>query len=219
MAGVLRVGLTGGIACGRSTIAAMLDRPGWRIIDADLVAHALLAEGGEAVEEVVQAFGEGVRRAEGGIDRRALGGVVFCDTGARRRLEAILHPRILDVIERDIAAFEKRNADGIVIVDAALMVETGTYRRYHRLVVAHCARERQIERIMKRDRLSREAAAARVDAQAPVESKVALADYAIDTSGPLERTRERALEVAACLESDQRRLPDLPPKRSEKAVC
>src|SRR5262245_59190580 len=109
------------------------------VLDADAVAHALLASGGGAVEAVVAAFGDGVRAGAGGVDRSALGGIVFRDAAARARLESILHPRITEALEAEAAAFEKRHGKGIVVVDAALMIETGSHTRYQRLVVAHCA--------------------------------------------------------------------------------
>jgi len=213
--GLLKVGLTGGIACGRTTLSRVLAaRPGWLVLDADQVAHALMAEGGAAVAEIRGAFGEGVEAPGGGVDRKALGRIVFSDPGARRRLERILHPRILDIIDRDIEGFGRRVGSGVVVVDAALMVETGTHARHHRLVVAHCPRETQLSRLMARDRMSRGQAEARIAAQAPLEEKMALADYLIDTSGTLEETARATSAVADLLDEDMRSLPGLAPRRS-----
>ncbi|HXI01877.1 MAG TPA: dephospho-CoA kinase [Candidatus Saccharimonadales bacterium] len=217
MTGLLKVGLTGGIACGRSTVARSLDRPGWLHIDADRIVHALLADGGRAAEPVLETFGSGVKAAGGGVDRRLLAGLVFSDHEARRKLESIIHPLVYEVIDSDIASFEKRTGAGIVVVDAALMVETGSWRRYHRLVVVHCPPEIQIRRLMARDGLGREDARRRIAAQAPLAEKVALADYAIDTGSTLEATRQRASEVAASLEEDLRALPGLPSRRGGSA--
>jgi len=212
MPGVLKAGLTGGIACGRSTLSAVFRERGMLVLDADSVAHSLLAEGGGAVEPVVQAFGSSVR-AGGSIDRSSLGRIVFADPGARARLEAILHPRILSILEADTSAYEKRHGSGIVIVDAALMVETGSFKRYHRLIVARCAPGTQLARLMARDGSSREAAAARIAAQAPLEQKIALADYVIETGGSLDETRRETVRVAGLLEEDARSLPDLESRR------
>lgn len=220
MPGILRVGLTGGIACGRSTIGRHLrDRRGWLVLDADLVAHALTSEGGAAVERVLDAFGPGLRAREGGVDRRALGQIVFGDAGARAKLEGILHPMILGVLDADIAAFERRAGSGIVVVDAALIVETGRHRQYHRLVVAHCPLEVQRARLMSREGLTGEQAEARIRAQAPLAEKVAVADYLIDTGGTMAQTREEILRVTALLEEDLRVLPDLSPRRKGGDPC
>ncbi len=216
---MLRVGLTGGIACGRSTVGAFLKERGILVLDADDVAHALLCEGGGAVGEVAAAFGPGVLRPGGGVDRTSLARVVFADAGARRTLEAILHPRILEVLDADVRAFESRRGEGIVVVDAALMVETGTYTRYHRLAVAHCKPEVQLRRLRLRSGLGSEEAAARVAAQAPLASKVAVADYLIDTGGSLDETKENTLRVVPLLEEDLRSLPLLKLRPRGEAAC
>ena len=210
MAGILKVGLTGGIACGRSTIRGFLQRPGWLFLDADRIVHTLLARGGGAAGMVLDAFGPGVAEESGGVDRKALARIVFADREARRRLESIVHPLVYEVMDTDIEAFRTREGSGIVVVDAALMVETGSWRRYQRLVVAHCPVEVQLRRLMHRDGLSPGDARARVAAQAPLRDKIALADYTVDTGGTLEETRRRALEVADRLEQDMESLPDLP---------
>jgi dephospho-CoA kinase len=219
MPGILKVGLTGGIACGRSTLSRYLTARGMLVLDADSVAHELLARGGAAVEEVAVMFGEGVRLEGGGISRPALGKIVFQDPPARARLEAILHPRILAILDADTQAFERRRGEGIVVVDAALMVETGSFRRYHRLVVAHCSPEAQLARLMKRDGLTRESAAARIAAQAPLAKKIELADYAIGTDGGFEETKAATLRVAALLEEDLASLPHLAPRRKGIGGC
>ncbi len=212
MAGILKVGLTGGIACGRSTAGKLLVRPGWLLIDADEIVHALLAEGGDAAGPVIDAFGTGVRSSSGGVDRRALGEMVFSDQEARRRLESIVHPMVYGVIDADTSSFERRCGSGVVIVDAALMVETGSWKRYHRLVVAHCPPEEQLRRLMKRDHLTADEARRRIAAQQPLERKIALADYTLDTGGTLEETRRLVTDLSRLLEEDLRALPALPPR-------
>lgn len=217
MAGLLKVGLTGGIACGRSTLAGFLSgRPGWLLLDADRISHRLTGAGGEAVGRILGEFGEEHRAPDGGVDRASLGRVVFADAEARGRLEGILHPMILASIDGQAATFGEEAGGGIVVADAALMVESGSFRRYHRLVVAHCPPAVQRERLMRRDRLSGEEAGRRIAAQEPLEKKMALADYLIDTGGTLERTRSRTLEVALLLEEDRDLLPDLPPRRRKE---
>jgi dephospho-CoA kinase len=189
------------------------------VLDADEVAHVLLAGEGGAVEAVASVFGREVLSPGGGVDRRALGRVVFTDPAARLKLEGILHPRIISILDSDIESFERRHGSGIVVVDAALMVETGTYERYHRLVVAHCPPEIQRERLMRRSEIGAEEAEARIGAQAPLAGKMKLADYLIDTEGSLERTRESTLRVAALLEEDMSALPRLARRREEKGAC
>jgi dephospho-CoA kinase len=216
MAGLLKVGLTGGIACGRTTVGRTLRRPGWRVLDADGMVHSLLGEGGEAAGPVIDAFGAGVRAPGGGVDRKVLGSLVFSDRAARRRLEGILHPLVLQAVDEEIGAFEKQVGSGIVVVDAALMVETGSYRRYHRLVVVHCPPGLQRRRLMDRDGITVEEADARLAAQAPLSEKTALADYTIDTGGSMDETKQRTLEVAGALEIDLALLPDLPARRREE---
>jgi dephospho-CoA kinase len=213
MPGVLKVGLTGGIACGRTTLAAWLKDRGMLVLDADSVAHELVSGRGGAVGEIESVFGPGVLAGEGGVDRAALARIVFADAGKRAKLEAILHPRILEIIDGDIASFEARRGEGCVIVDAALMIETRTAGRYHRLVVAHCPPAVQLQRLMRRGALSEGEAKARIAAQAPLSTKMRAADYLIDTGGTLEETRARTLEVAELLEEDARLLPALPERR------
>ena len=211
--GILSVGLTGGIACGRTTVCRMLAGWGAFVVDMDVVAHELTGPGGAAVGAVVAAFGEQTRDASGGVNRRTLGARVFSDAAARARLEAILHPMILERASALIAGFARRVERGVAITDAALLVETGGYRRYQRLVVVACDPPIQLRRLMERDGLGEGEARARIAAQAPLSEKVALADYHIDTSGTLARTEERVREVWALLVEDLESLPDLPRRR------
>jgi len=211
---LLRVGLTGGSACGCTTVYGILARLGACIVDMDEVGHGLTGPGGAAVDQVAAAFGERFRDAGGGIDRRAMGDLVFSDRQARARLERILHPLIIAESERIVADFAAEHGRGIAISDAALLVETGGYRRYDRLVVVFCHPALQLRRLMARDALSEARARARIAAQAPLEEKRLLADYTIDTSGTLADTEARAHGVYALLLDDLDRLPDLPDRRA-----
>ena len=210
---ILSVGLTGGIACGRTTVCGILSRLGACVIDMDALAHELVAPGGAAAPMVIEAFGSGVSDAKGGVDRKALGARVFSDAAARSRLEAILHPMILERAEAAIAVFARKVARGVAITDAALLVETGGFRRYQRLIVVTCEPVLQLQRLMSRDGLSEQEARARIGAQAPLREKIAKADYHIDTSGTLAQTEERAHEVWAFLLEDLESLPSLPQRR------
>ena len=196
---ILSVGLTGGIACGRTTVCTILARLGACVIDMDHLAHVLVAPGGKAVSKVVEAFGDGVRDARGGVDRKALGKIVFHDPARRASLEAILHPMIRAESEKIIEQFARARGRGIAVTDAALLVETGAHRNYDRLVVVVCEPHLQLRRLMARDSLPEQEASARIAAQAPLEEKVKLADHVIDTSGTLAETEARAHDVYALL--------------------
>ncbi len=192
---MLHVGLTGNIASGKSTAAAFFAEFGAHIIDADRVGHAMLLPGTTTWLAVREAFGDGILRPNGEIDRKALGRIVFSDRARLLELNAILHPEVGREIARRISEFGQSARRGIVVVDAALMVETGAYRMYHRLVVVTCDPSLQLSRLMRRDGLSEEEARARIASQMPAEEKVKLAHYTIDASGTLEQTRGRVERV------------------------
>ena len=198
---VLRVGLTGGIATGKSTVARHFDNFGAAVLDADVIAHRLIEPNAAGYAPVVAAFGRGIVRDDGSIDRKALGRIVFADADARKRLEAILHPLIQ--VEED--AFVARLASGgprILVINAALLFEAGTWKNYDRVVVVHCEESMQIARIVDRDHLSKEDATARIRAQMPTSEKIRQADYAIDTTDGLESAEDQAREVWRHLETD-----------------
>jgi dephospho-CoA kinase len=201
--GVLLVGLTGGIATGKSTVTGMLRELGAAVLDADAVVYDLLEPGGDAVEAIVETFGPRFRGQGGGIDRAALAELVFDDEGQRERLERIVHPLVQEESGRRLEAMAASGAK-ILLYDAALLVETGRHREFDRLVVVVTRPEIQLARLMERDRLDPDAAAARVRSQLPLEQKVAVADYVIDNSGPWHATRRRVAEVHRRLEQDLR---------------
>ncbi|UCF69075.1 MAG: dephospho-CoA kinase [Acidobacteriota bacterium] len=204
---VLLAGLTGGIASGKSTAAGMFRTLGLAVIDADAIVHELLADGGAAVDPVLEAFGESFRdRASGGVDRASLGACVFADHRARGRLEQIVHPLVAQRSRRQIRELADRGAHRVVLYDAALLVETGRYQQMHRLIVVFSRPEQQRARLAARDGLSQRQIVDRIGAQAPLADKVALADYVIDNSGRREQTRLQVLDVAWQLREDARRL-------------
>lgn len=187
---MLRVGLTGGIACGKSVVRGLLAARGAFTVDADEIVHELLGAGTEISRRVGEAFGSDILTDAGAIDRKKLGAIVFADAEARARLTAIVHPAVFDEGARRLAEAERRG-ERVAIVDAALMIETGSHRRYDRLIVVHCPRAEQIERLKARSGFSEEEATLRVDAQMPAEEKKHYADFAIDTSGTLEDTERQ----------------------------
>jgi dephospho-CoA kinase len=197
---MLKVGLTGGIATGKSHVLSLLQGLGCETIDADKIAHQAIAVGEPAYHEIVREFGGQVLAPDGAIDRARLGAIVFNDPGQRERLNAIVHPRVYEAQQKWYAEIEAYKPDAIVVVDAALMIETGSYKRFDVLVVVHCDPEQQLQRLMTRNSLSREDALKRINAQMTSAEKLKYADYSIDTSGGYEDTRlqvERLLQILA----------------------
>ncbi len=192
---VLQVGLTGGIASGKTTVTELLAEHGAFTIDADRVAHELLDSDAAVYDAVVERFGREVLDERGRIDRGRLGGRIFRDADARAALNAIVHPRIREESARRIAAYQPSGHSPIVIFDAALLVETGAWRSYHRVIVVRCSEQTQLQRLVARDGLHVDEAQARIDAQAPLEEKLAVADYVVDTDGTLRETERQAERV------------------------
>ncbi len=192
---MLHVGLTGNIASGKSTAARIFAELGAHVIDADRVVHDLLRAGTQTHRKIADTFGRQILDANGEIDRRTLGRIVFSDADKRSRLNALTHPDVKAAILQRIADLEQSVVRGIVIVDAALMIETGGYRMYHCLIVVTCSPELQIERIMGRDGLMEAEARARMQSQMPPAEKVKLADYVIDTSGTLRQTHDQVVAI------------------------
>jgi dephospho-CoA kinase len=195
---MLKVGLTGGIACGKTVVRRRLEERGIPTLDADAVVHRLLQAETDVTRRIAETFGETVIAPDGSVDRKALGGIVFADEEARKKLNAIVHPGVWREVER---FFDEREeaSDPVAVVDAALMIETGSYRRYDRLVVVHCRPELQLERLMARDGLSREDAERRIRSQMPIEQKLPFADFLVDTSGTIEETLKRTDDLASQL--------------------
>lgn len=192
---MLRVGLTGGLASGKSFVGQTLAELGCHLVKADELGHAVLLPGGEAYEEVVREFGSEVLDAEGLIDRRKLGSIVFRDPALLEKLNRIVHPPVIRREEELIAAAAEKDPGGIVVVEAAILIETGSHRRFDKLILAVCSEAEQIERAMRRDSLSREEVLSRLRRQMPLEEKKKYADYVIDTSGPKEQTAEQTRRV------------------------
>lgn len=188
---MLKVGLTGGISTGKSFVLSVLAELGCAVIDADKLAHQAIEPGQSAYFEVIEKFGEAILLPDRRIDRQKLGSIVFGNEEARLKLNAIVHPRVFEAQQKWFQELERRHPDTIAVVDAALMIETGSYKRFDCLVVVHCAPESQLERLMIRNNLSREAALKRIESQMPSKDKLMFADYVIDTSGSMEGTRDQ----------------------------
>lgn len=182
------VGLTGGIASGKTTVCRLLEAKGCTIIDADVVAHRLLLRGQPGYEPVLKAFGRGILGDAGEIDRGKLGAEVFGDRSKLEQLNFLLHPEVIRAIGEKLAAL-RQVGEVRVIVDASLMIESGFHRNFQRLVLVTCTMEQQAERLMTRNGLSQEQARQRIALQMPLEDKRAFATDIIDNSGTPERTR------------------------------
>ncbi len=193
------MGLTGGIASGKTVVRRRLEERGIPTLDADAVVHRLLQSGTDVTRRIGERFGKAVIATDGSVDRKALGAIVFSDEEARRKLNAIVHPGVWREIERFFEEREKAS-DPVAVVDAALMIETGSYRRYDRVVVVHCRPQLQLERLVARDGLSREDALRRVSAQMPIEEKLPFADFLVDTSGSIEETLKQADDLVSQLQ-------------------
>jgi dephospho-CoA kinase len=199
---ILTVGLTGGIAVGKSTVDAMFEKLGAHVIDADAIVHELLAPGGAAAARIIEAFGPRVASPGGGVGRDALGAIVFSNPTERKRLEEIVHPLVTREIEARLEDVSRTGAVSVAIVDASLLVETGAHARFDRLVVVTCSEERQVERLIASRGLSREDALSRVRAQASSSYKSRPADYIIVNDGDLEVTRLQVERVYLSLVRD-----------------
>ncbi|HEX3085195.1 MAG TPA: dephospho-CoA kinase, partial [Pyrinomonadaceae bacterium] len=191
---MLKVGLTGSIAVGKSQVVLMFAELGCHVIDADRIARDVVAPETEGLKSVVATFGD-VLNPDGTLNRAKLGQMVFADEAKRQKLNSLLHPLIIAAQDDQIRELESRDPEGIVIIDAALMIESGGYERLDKLVVVYCDPEIELERLMKRDGLSRTAAQARIETQMPQEEKKKYADYLIDTSGSLDATRGQVVTV------------------------
>jgi len=192
---MLRVGLTGSIGVGKSFVASVFIELGCHVLDADQTAREVVMPGTPGLKALTEAFGEEILNTDGTLDRTRLGALVFADPGERQRLNHILHPFIIARQDEILNAWEAEDPDGIGIVDAALMIESGGYKRFDKLIVVHCRPEVQLERLMLRDKLSREEALRRINSQMPQEEKQKFADYLIDTSDGFELTRSRTVEI------------------------
>jgi dephospho-CoA kinase len=196
---MLRVGLTGSIAVGKSFVSAVLAELGCHVLDADQTAREVVASGTPGLRAVVEAFGEEVLLPDGSLDRARLGAIIFGDESRRMLLNSLLHPYIIAAQDEQLRKWEREGPHGVGVVDAALMIESGGYRRFDKLIVVHCRPEVQAERLMARNSLSLEEAERRIAAQIPQEEKMRYADFLIDTSQGFEPTRQQTIAVYQAL--------------------
>jgi dephospho-CoA kinase len=192
---VLRVGLTGGIASGKTFVGEALASWGCCLIQADEIGRHVMAPGGEAYKDVVREFGREILGPDSGIDRPRLAALVFQNPEQLARLNALVHPPVLRREDEIVAEFFAREPHGIAVVEAAILIETGSYRRYDKLILVFCAPEQQIERALRREGAVEADVLARIGRQMPLEEKRKYADYVIDTSGTKEETLRQTRAV------------------------
>ena len=199
---MLKLGLTGGIASGKSVVAAILRELGFPVLDADSISHKLMAPGQTAHDEILQSFGADLADSSGRIDRHKLAEIVFADPAKLAQLNAILHPRVDQIIFDQLDDWQRSGAHAAAFVEAALLIEAGMAPRLEGLVVAWCTAEQQLERLRARG-MSETEARRRIAAQLPIEDKINQATFTIDCSGTLEATRAQVQAFAANLRKRQ----------------
>jgi dephospho-CoA kinase len=196
---MLKVGLTGGLACGKTFVGEELERLGCLLVQADELGHEVLARGGEAHEGVVREFGSGILDREGEIDRAALAACVFGSPERLSRLNNLVHPPVVRREEEMVAAYAAANPHGIAVVEAAILIETGSYKRFDRIVLTACSEEQQLARAMRRPGAVEADVRARIGRQMPLAEKRKFADFVIDTSGEKEDTVRQTQAVYQAL--------------------
>jgi len=191
----LLIGLTGGIATGKTTVVRMFEELGAYTIDFDILARQVVEPGKPAWKDIVDYFGKQVLQEDGQLDRKTLSDIVFKDMEKRKKLEGFTHPRIQEDFVKQVTDMTSKDPDAIIQVDIPLMVELNLQYRFHKLLVVYVPQEVQIERLMERDGISREAAADRLKAQLPIDEKVGYADFVIRNDGSLEETQKQVESV------------------------
>jgi dephospho-CoA kinase len=192
---MLKVGLTGSIAVGKSFVLEVLDELGAFVLDADQTARDVVKLNTVGLRRIVEEFGEGILQTNGELDRVKLGAIVFNDEAKRQLLNSIVHPLVIDFQNLWLAERESEKPDGIAVIDAALMIESGSYKRFDKLIVVWCDFDIQLERLIKRNNLSETEALKRINSQMPQDEKKKFADFLIDTSKGFEDTRRQTIEI------------------------
>lgn len=195
----MKVGLTGGLACGKSFVGQSLANLGCHLLEADRLGHDALRPGGEAYEPVIREFGRGIVGPAGEIDRRALAAQVFGNPDRLALLNGVIHPVVFRQEEAWMERWAAEDPHGIAVVEAAILIETGSYKRFDKLIVVACDEQQQVERSMKRDGIARDEVLARLSRQMPLSEKRKFADFVIDTSGSKDETLRQTRAVYDCL--------------------
>lgn len=189
------VGLTGGIASGKSTVADLIRQAGAQVIDADRIAREVVAPGEPAWRAIQQVFGDAVLLPDDTIDRKLLGSMVFNDPVLRRRLEEIVHPHVRSQIDARVVRYRKIDPQAVIVQDVPLLIETGIQARFSDIILVYVPAEMQLHRLIRRDGISQAEAQARLDAQMPIEAKRKWATIIVDNSGSLEDTENQVRKI------------------------
>jgi dephospho-CoA kinase len=192
---MLKVGLTGSIAVGKSFVCDSFRAHGCHVLDADLVAREVVEPGTAGLKRIVNEFGDEVLTADGELDRKKLASFIFADETQRKLLNSIVHPLVIEVQDEWLRKRETLDPDGIAIVDAALMIESGGYKRFDEIVVVWCEAAIQLKRLMLRDNLSETEARKRIDSQMPQDEKKRFAKHLVDTSNGIDDTRRQVTDI------------------------
>jgi len=199
---MLRIGLTGGIASGKSTVCKRLKQRGFLVIDADQVAHHLICQGSPFFELIVESFGQKILDEKGDISRKKLGDLVFNDPSRLQQLNSLMHPEVIREILKELHKLERLNPTGKVVVDASLMIESEFHKHFKHLIVVSCRLDQQVNRLMRRSQLSETVARQRIGLQMSLEKKLPLATAVIDNSGRLEETYLQVDQLVEKLEKN-----------------
>lgn len=197
---MLKVGLTGSIAVGKTFVCETLRELGCHVLDADKLAREAVAKDTDGLADIIKHFGDDVLLPSGELDRKKMAAIVFADEAKREILNSIIHPRVIEAQNEWLSKLEKDGAGAIAIVDAALMIESGGYKRFDKIIVVWCAPDIQLSRLMARNVLTRDEAIKRIGAQMPQDEKKKFADYQIDTSNGFEDTRRQTTEIVTKLQ-------------------
>jgi dephospho-CoA kinase len=192
---MLKVGLTGSIAVGKSLVCDVFRELGCHVLDADQTAREVVEPGTPGLGRIVEAFGDHILRLDGTLDRKKLGSIVFHNDAKRQLLNSIVHPLVFEAQNKWLNEREDEDPDGIAIIDAALMIESGSYKRFDHLIVVWCKPDIQLRRLMSRDNLDEAEARQRIETQMPQEEKKKYADFLIDTSGGFADSRRQVSDV------------------------
>lgn len=192
---MLKVGLTGSIAVGKSFVCSVLREQGCHVLDADQTARDVVAPGAAGLAKIIDAFGETILANDGTLDRKKLGSIVFADDIKLKKLNSIVHPLVFEAQDEWLSQMELADPNGIAVIDAALMIESGGYRRFEKLIVVWCESAIQLKRLMLRDSLSESDAQRRISAQMSQEEKKRFADHLIDTTLGFESARTQTISL------------------------
>jgi len=202
----LLLGVTGGIATGKTTVVRMLEELGAPVIDFDLLAREVVEPGKPAWKDIVGYFGKGILLKDGRLDRDKLSGIVFQDAEKRKTLESFTHPRIYEASHRQVKKILEKAPNAVIQLDIPLLIEQNLQHMVHKVLVVYIPREKQIARLIERDGMSREEAVDRLRAQLPIDEKLGKADFVINNENTLEETKKQVEDLWQTLNNMQRQL-------------